>query len=133
MEQKRALIVDDTATNARLLALLLRRLGLAADCCSSGAEAVSLVREAAYDIIFMDHLMPDMDGIETARCIRSLSRTDGDRFKTVPIVAVSAAPREEVKRLFPENGFNDYLIKPIDYGQLEAITRRLVLPERPLA
>lgn len=119
----RILIVDDIRTNLRVAEGLLLPLGAKLDTCLSGEEALGLVREHEYDIIFMDHMMPDMDGLEAAGYIRAM---DGERFKTVPIVALTANAISGMKEMFLANGFNDYLAKPIETNKLYELLNRWI-------
>ncbi|MDR0554174.1 MAG: response regulator [Treponema sp.] len=121
----RLLAVDDISVNLQVVSGLLAPYGAAVDVCLSGLEAVELVKSRDYDIIFMDHLMPVIDGIETVARIRALGE---GRFKTVPIIALTADAVSGMKELFLSSGFNDYLSKPIDIKKLDAILMRW-LPE----
>jgi CheY-like chemotaxis protein len=123
----RILIVDDIATNLQVASGLLAPYEMTADVCNNGAEAVRMVRENAYDLVFMDHMMPDMDGVEAAAEIRAL---DGNYFKTVPIIALTANAISGMREMFLENGFNDYLSKPIEISKLNEIIERWIPPEK---
>jgi len=114
----RVLVVDDIQTNLRVAEGLLAPYKMRVDLCSSGREAISLARRTAYDLIFMDHMMPEMDGNTAARRIRSLGE---GRFRSVPIVALTANAVAGMKDVFLDNGMNDFLPKPIDPGKLDAI------------
>ena len=124
----RLLIVDDVRTNLIVAEGLLAPYNARIDTCTSGKEAVALVSANRYDIIFMDHMMPEMDGIETAAAIRSLQ---GDYERTVyyhivPIVALTANAVSGMRELFLQNGFNDYLAKPIELTKLDEIIARWI-------
>jgi CheY-like chemotaxis protein len=123
----RLLIVDDIATNLRVAEGLLMAYQATVDICQSGAEAIDLVKKQEYDIVFMDHMMPDMDGIETTTAIRALW---GGRFKTMPIVALTANAMVGMREMFIEKGFNDFLAKPIDISKMEEILIRWVPKEK---
>jgi CheY-like chemotaxis protein len=86
-----------------------------------------MVRGKEYDLIFMDHMMPGMDGIEAACAIRSL---EGGRFKNIPIVALTANAISGMKEMFLENGFNDFLSKPIEIPRLYKLMERWIPKER---
>jgi signal transduction histidine kinase/CheY-like chemotaxis protein len=117
----RVLIVDDIATNLKVAEHLLLPYKMQIDTCLSGAEAVHKARENRYDIIFMDHMMPEMDGVAALMAIRALP---GDCFKEVPIVALTANAISGMKEMFLEKGFNDYLSKPIEIRKLNEIMNR---------
>jgi CheY-like chemotaxis protein/anti-sigma regulatory factor (Ser/Thr protein kinase) len=110
------LAVDDSRVNLSVLRTLLQPYGMRIDTCLSGEDAVALVKEHSYDLIFMDHMMLGMDGIETARAIR-----EEENGKTVPIVALTANAVAGMREMFLENGFCDYLSKPIDIEKLDRI------------
>jgi CheY-like chemotaxis protein len=114
----RLLIVDDIHTNLQVAAGLLSPLETQIDTCLSGAEALRLVQENDYDIVFMDHMMPDMDGMEATAEIRSL---EGDKFQKMVIVALTANAISGMREHFIANGFSDYLAKPIETKKLFGI------------
>jgi signal transduction histidine kinase/ActR/RegA family two-component response regulator len=123
----RVLIVDDLATNLQITKALLAPYKLQIDVCLSGAEAVRLVRENKYDLILMDHMMPGMDGVETTRAIRDLERERQDREgdeKQIPIIALTANAILGMKEMFLQNGFSDYLSKPIEIGKFNEIVEK---------
>ena len=123
----RVLIVDDIATNLKVAAGLIAPYEMIVDTCENGAAAVELVRENAYDIIFMDHMMPEMDGVEATARIRALP---GGRFTNVPIIALTANAMSGMREMFLQSGFNDYLSKPIDMVKLDEIIERWIPKER---
>jgi CheY-like chemotaxis protein len=112
------LIVDDLQTNLMVMEGLLDPYCLQVDLCLSGAEAVEKVRRKPYDIIFMDHMMAGMDGLEAAKNIRAMH---GDRFKTVPIVAMTANAGTGSSEFYRAAGLSDYLPKPIETPRLSSI------------
>ncbi|MDR1083807.1 MAG: transporter substrate-binding domain-containing protein [Deltaproteobacteria bacterium] len=109
------LVVDDIEMNLKVARGLLKPFKANVDTCESGSEAISLVDRKHYDLIFMDHMMPELDGLETTRRIRQLP--DG---RDVPIVALTANAVSGVREMFIENSMNDFLSKPIDPAKLEA-------------
>jgi len=112
MPYGKVLVVDDMKSNLDVAVLLLTPYQLQIDIAESGAEAVALIKHGKeYDIIFMDHMMPDMDGIETTRKIRALG------YKQ-PIFALTANALAWQQDSFLENGFDGYIFKPIDIRQL---------------
>jgi CheY-like chemotaxis protein len=118
------LIVDDIASNLEVARGLLSFYRMNIDTASSGQEAVELARKNHYDIIFMDHMMPNMDGIEATAAIRSLSIRD------TPVIALTANAVTGVREMFIEKGFNDYLSKPIEITELDAVIARWIPPEK---
>lgn len=112
----RILIVDDIATNLVVAEGLMEQYAMQITTCSSGHETLELVKEHDYDIIFMDHMMPDMDGIETTRRLREAGWEK-------PIIALTANAVNGVEEMFKKNGMDDLLVKPIDTSRLDAILR----------
>ncbi|MDR2562125.1 MAG: response regulator [Holophagales bacterium] len=121
----RVLIVDDIMTNLKVAEGLLAPYQMQVDTCLSGREAVALVQQKEYDLVLVDHMMPDMDGIETVAAIRAL----GENFKKLPMVAVTASVMDGMKDVFLNSGFNDYLSKPIEIPKLKALLERVVSSE----
>lgn len=105
------LIVDDNVTNLTVAEGLLEPLKMNITTCSSPTESIELIKKFHYDLIFMDHMMPGMDGVETTHRIRAL---DGDYFKNVPIIALTANAISGVADIFLEEGMNDFVSKPIE-------------------
>ncbi|MDR1950310.1 MAG: response regulator, partial [Spirochaetaceae bacterium] len=106
------------ATNLKVAEGLLAFYQTQVETCLDGRQAVELVRNRNYDIVFMDHMMPGMDGIEAAAAIRAL---EGERFRNLPIIALTANAIAGMKEMFLANGFNDYLAKPIELSKLDDI------------
>lgn len=111
----RVLIVDDNFVNLKVAAGLMRPFGMQIDMAKSGAEALDKVREKEYHLIFMDHMMPEMDGIETTRKIREM---EGGYYKEVPIIALTANAVSGIREMFLEEGMNDFIAKPINMKEL---------------
>jgi signal transduction histidine kinase/CheY-like chemotaxis protein len=123
----RILIVDDIITNLKVAQGLMVPYQMNIDICRSGSESIELLGKKKYDLVFMDHMMPEMDGIETVRIIRG--RDDPEAyFKRVPIIALTANAVSGMKEMFLERGFNDYLAKPIEMIKLHEILEKW-LPE----
>jgi signal transduction histidine kinase/HPt (histidine-containing phosphotransfer) domain-containing protein/FixJ family two-component response regulator len=127
----RVLVVDDMQTNIDVARGLMLPYGIAVDGAAGGPGAVELVRseKQRYDLIFMDHMMPGMDGIETARAIRALGT---DYAKTVPIVALTANAVAGNLDIFLENGINDFLAKPVDIQKLNEILEKWIPREKQI-
>ncbi len=117
----RVLVVDDNAINLRVASGLLKALfQIAADEAVSGKEAVLKVQEQRYDLVFMDHMMPEMDGIQTVAAIRAL----GGDYATLPIVALTANAVHGVKEMMLQAGMDDFLTKPLRKDDLTAVIER---------
>ncbi|MDR1776550.1 MAG: response regulator [Desulfovibrio sp.] len=120
------LVVDDVATNLKVVTGLLAPYQVPVDSALSGEEALRLVQEKHYDLVFMDHMMPDMDGIETTAAIRAL----GGDFLNLPIVALTGNAVSGMRELFLESGFNDFLSKPVEMKEFIRLMRRWVPVEK---
>lgn len=122
--EARILVVDDNDTNLKVAKGFLDRYSAQTVLVSSGAEALRLVENGeSFDLIFMDHMMPDMDGVETAEKIRALHVPAA---KTVPIVALTANAIKGVDEMFIASGMNGFLAKPIDPELLNEIMRKFI-------
>ncbi|MDR1508331.1 MAG: response regulator, partial [Synergistaceae bacterium] len=130
--EAKVLIVDDISTNLRVSKELMSLYGLEVHTCLSGAEAVNLARANRYDIIFMDHMMPGMDGIEAASVIRAIDPDDG-YYKALPIIALTANAISGQREIFFKNGMNDFLSKPIDIQRLDSILQKWIPKEKLLS
>lgn len=119
----RILAVDDNATNRKVIEGLLTTYGIKADVVASGEECLKKLETNSYHLIFMDHMMPIMDGIETTAHIRRLE--DKDK-RNIPIVALTANAIKGSKDIFLNNGFQDYLTKPMDMRALEKILKKYI-------
>jgi signal transduction histidine kinase/CheY-like chemotaxis protein/HPt (histidine-containing phosphotransfer) domain-containing protein len=126
MPYARILVVDDVQTNLDVAKGIMKPYGMKIDCVTSGAEAVDLVRTAAikYDAIFMDHMMPEMDGMEATRIIRE--EIGSEYAQNVPIIALTANAIIGNEKLFLEHGFQAFLTKPVDVMRMDAILRQWV-------
>lgn len=118
---KSVLVVDDNDTNLMILSTMLGRLGFAVDEAKSGMDAISHTCRKTYDLIFMDHLMPEMDGVETVKQILFLSSGE----KRPMIIGVSATIDKEVTDAFLRVGVGELLEKPVTMDKLEAKLRSL--------
>lgn len=120
------LVVDDNAINLTVVKGLLAPLQMKIDTALSGKEAVLKVTDKRYDIIFMDHMMPEMDGIETTRVIRRLLGNNGQ----VPIVALTANAVEGTAEMFISEGMNDMVAKPIEMRVIVSKLQKWLPPEK---
>jgi signal transduction histidine kinase/CheY-like chemotaxis protein/uncharacterized membrane protein YfcA len=116
------LAVDDFPSNLAVAEGLLRPYKLRVDTCRNGREAVELVQARSFDLVLMDHMMPEMDGLEAAQAIRAL----GGRFADLPIVALTAHAVSGMKEMFLAGGFDDFLPKPVETAALDAVLRRWI-------
>jgi CheY-like chemotaxis protein len=123
----RVLIVDDIATNLMVIKGLLAPYEMSVSTCLNGKEAIGLIEREPFDIVFMDHMMPEMNGVEATHAIRAL---DGEYFKKVPIIALTANAISGMRDMFLQNGFSDYLAKPIEIPKLNEIMERWVPKEK---
>ena len=112
----KVLIVDDNEINLKVTAGLLQRYDIDADIADSGYAAIDAIKEKDYDLIFMDHMMPGMDGVETMLRIREM---DKGKHGTLPIIALTANAIVGVKEDMLMLGFDGYLAKPVDIRKLE--------------
>jgi signal transduction histidine kinase len=121
----RVLVVDDFATNLDVAAGMLRKYKIRVDCVTSGQNAINLIDagEPTYNAVFMDHMMPGMDGIEAVKLIRNLGT---EYAKHIPIIALTANAVAGNEQMFLENGFDAYLPKPFNALSLDSIIQRWV-------
>lgn len=115
------LVVDDNRMNLRVVEQLLTRYRIRVTTASGGREALDKIVTADYDFIFMDHMMPEMDGVETLRNIRHMV---GTYYQKVPIVALTANAAAGTREMLLAEGFNDFLEKPIERSTLERVLKR---------
>jgi CheY-like chemotaxis protein len=118
-----ALVVDDNPLNLLVAKGLLNLFELDVTAVETSTAALDLLNQRSYDIIFLDYMMPDMDGIETLHAIRAL---EPEYCKTIPIVALTANAVNGVDKLFIKEGFHDYLSKPIDLKKLGGLLNRWI-------
>ncbi|MCL2599876.1 MAG: ATP-binding protein [Treponema sp.] len=119
------LVVDDVLTNLKVVKGLLAPYGMQVSLCKSGAMALDAIKASRYDIVFMDHLMPGMDGIEATAQIRKFGSEDS-YFAEVPIVALTANAVSGAREFFMENGFSDFMSKPVDVVKLNTVLERWI-------
>lgn len=114
----RVLVVDDNSVNLRIVSMLLKPYGIDAKLASSGEACLKAVSEEAFDLVFLDHLMPGMDGTETLLALRAAASFDSAKTK---VIALTADDDPNARQRFMELGFDGYLTKPVDKKQLERI------------
>jgi len=121
----RILVVDDNRMNLLVVENLLKNTKAGIKAVMSGSEALEEIKKNAYDIILLDHMMPNMDGIETLGRMKEMSE---NKSKNAVIVALTANAVSGVKEMYLEAGFDDYMSKPIDGRKLEELLAKY-LPE----
>jgi len=120
MSHGKVLVVDDMESNLYVIRGYLQPYGLMVDTVYSGSEAINKIKSGkVYDIIFMDHMMPEMDGLEATKCLRELGYT-------APIVALTANAVKGVKAMFLENGFTAFLSKPVNINKLDECLKEFI-------
>jgi len=126
MPYGRVLVVDDVEANLYIGIGLMKPYGLQIETVMSGFETIDLIKSGKeYDIIFMDHMMPELDGMKTTEMLRDMGYTK-------PIVALTANAVAGQADVFIKNGFDDFISKPIDIRQLDSVLRKLVRDKHPL-
>jgi CheY-like chemotaxis protein len=143
-------VVDDIGANLTVAEGLLSPYQMIIDCCKGGREAIELAEANTYDIIFMDHMMPGMDGIEAAAAIRAREQNSGtsgeapletlefgpkaqtpkECAKHIPIIALTANAVTGMREMFLSSGFDDFLSKPIETGKLFHIVEKWIPEEK---
>ena len=130
MPYARVLVVDDNATNLTVAKGLLVPYGMQVDCVTSGKDAINIMRtesfrgeSAKYSAVFMDHMMPEMDGIEATGRIRAI---DTDYAKNIPIIALTANALVGNDEMFTNKGFQAFLSKPVDIVKMDLALRQWV-------
>lgn len=118
------LIVDDNPINLTVACGIVEPLGMHVDTANGASETIEKVRRTKYDIIFMDHMMPEVDGVETTHIIRRLIQG----YENVPIIALTANAMGGTREMFLREGMNDFVAKPIEVSDMVAMIRKW-LPE----
>jgi PAS domain S-box-containing protein len=126
MPYARVLVVDDNATNLDVARGMMKPYEMHVDCVLSGQEAVDAIRfeRVRYNAIFMDHMMPGMDGIETTKYIRESIGTE--YAKNIPIIALTANAITGNEEMFLSSGFQAFISKPIEMARLDAVIQQWV-------
>ena len=124
--EAKVLVVDDVMMNLKVFEALLKDTGINIDLCLSGLEAIKCAQQKHYDLIFMDHMMPNMDGIETFKNIRSIDTMNND----TPVIMLTANAIAGVRDMYLKEGFTDYLSKPVKVDDLENMIIKYLPEER---
>ena len=125
LHDAKVLLVDDNVTNLDVAKGLMKPYGMQIDCVTSGRQAIDAMRaeEARYSAIFMDHMMPEMDGITAAKLIREIGT---EYTRDIPIIMLTANAIVGNEEMVLNKGFQDFLSKPIDTSRLDEVIRRWV-------
>ena len=124
--EARLLVVDDNSMNLQVAKALLKRTLIGVDTAVSALECYDKYEDNDYDLVLMDYMMPDIDGIEAMQHLKEINKEEG---KSTPIIVLTADASPDKKDMFLEKGFDDYLLKPLDSGLLENVLIKH-LPER---
>ncbi len=117
------LVTDDTENNLLVVTRLLKRTGIQIDTADSGASTLNMVKKKRYDLIYLDHMMPEMDGIETLHAMDSL---EGNMNTETPVIVLTANAVAGSREMYIREGFTDYMTKPVSYRMLrESLLRYL--------
>ena len=125
--QARILLVDDNEINQEVAKALLEPYEMRIDLASNGQEALERVQKEPYDLVFMDHYMPVMDGVEATKRIRGL---EGERYKHLPVIALTADAVQGVREDFFAAGMNDFASKPIEMEDVSRVLRKWLPKEK---
>jgi CheY-like chemotaxis protein len=125
----KVLVVDDFPINLDVATGMLRKYKMQVDCVTNGQSAIDCVAMGlpVYDAVFMDHMMPGMDGVEAIQKIRALGT---EYAKNIPVIAVTANAVSGSEQMFLENGFNAFLPKPFNVMSLDSVVQRWVRDKR---
>ena len=126
--EAKILVVDDNAVNLKVVKGLLEPYQMHVYTAGSGRQCIEILKDGKekFDIIYMDHMMPELDGIDTLRLIRQM---EGEYFQKVPVIALTANAVSGVREMFFKEGFQDYVSKPIELAQLEKSLKSNLPPE----
>ena len=128
-ENARILVVDDAPMNLDVISGLLRRTLIKVDTADSGAACIERFGQNTYDLVFLDHRMPNMDGIETLQRMKELY---GEDLRGVPVISLTANAVAGAREQYIEAGFVDYLTKPVIPHELEAMLQKHLPEEKVL-
>lgn len=117
----RILIVDDNEVNLKVAVGLMRPYHMQFITAVNARDAISLLRSRDIDLVLMDHMMPEMDGVEATKIIRSM---DDEYYKKLPVIALTANAVNGARKMFLESGFNDFIAKPIELNTLDKCLKK---------
>ena len=118
------LAVDDNSTNLLVFKGLLKKTNAKIDTCTKGSEALELFKNNNYDIVFLDHMMPEMDGVEVLNHIKEIEK---DKNTNTPVIVLTANAMEGSKEEYLKYGFNDYLSKPVNGASLKNMLKKFLI------
>ena len=116
---KKILVVDDAPINLKVAKVLLQKYGVNPDLVDSGEKALEMMRKTDYDLVFLDHMMPGMNGVETLKQVRKMN----DYYQTAPVIALTGNVSTTARDEYLCFGFTDYLEKPIMPEKIEELLR----------
>ena len=119
----KALVVDDEPMNLLVAEGIFKDYGMEVTTAESGFEALDLCKKHPFDLVFMDHMMPEMDGVE---CMHHLRAMGGDKGKDLTIIALTANAVSSARDMFLSEGFDGFVSKPIEFRELERTLKRLL-------
>ena len=122
-EGSKVLLVDDNSINRRVFAALLKNTNISVVEASSGEECLKYAKSEKFDMIFLDHMMPGMDGIET---LKALKMSENKENLSTPVIALTANAIEGAKEYYVGEGFDDYLSKPIEREKLKSLIEKYI-------
>lgn len=117
------LVVDDTKMNLNVLKVLLKRTSAQLDFAQSGTECLEKTKTKKYDLILMDHMMPEPDGIQTLHMIVEDAANEN---RETPVIVLTANAVEGMKEQYMKEGFADYLSKPVEADKLENVLAKFL-------
>ena len=115
LSDKCILIVDDNKVNIQLASKLLSQYGFKIESALSGSECLQMIKNKKYDLVFLDHMMPEMDGITTMKLLISSG------YSIPPVIALTANSYDGLKEKYVSEGFSDYISKPINFKELNKL------------
>ena len=125
----RILVVDDLKINLDVVKRLLQKTKLQVETALNGQEAIDRIRTQDFDMVFMDHMMPDLDGIET---LHRLKQEMPERTEHLPIIALTANTEPDLRKFYTAEGFTDYMAKPFVLAQFLELIQRFLPEEKVL-
>lgn len=128
--EAKVLVVDDNAMNLKVMARLLLPYQIKVSMASGGQEALDKLDSMEYDCVFLDHMMPEMDGVETLHKIR---QKPGSYFQALSVIAFTANAIGGAREMFMEEGFTDFIAKPIELSVLERVLRRYIPVQKQIS
>lgn len=121
-QDKKVLVVDDTAVNLRLFKALMAPYKVEVHCAKGGKEALDMIKGNTYHVVFLDHMMPEMDGVETLAQLRQIN----DYYKSVPVIALTGNYSPTAREEYISLGFTDYLEKPVAPKVLDELMHKYI-------